>query len=73
LKRRDLASSRHRTESFTDDEAVLSKDNLTIAFAVHTVWRVEEGRVPLFMERYNTTVFNRYTIDVTTAPASMMR
>jgi hypothetical protein len=35
---------------------VLSKDNLKIAFAVHTVWRVDEARVPLFMERYSTTV-----------------
>ena len=44
------------TEGFTGDEAVLSKDNLKIAFAVHTVWRVDEARVPLFMERYSTTV-----------------
>ncbi len=44
------------TEAFTGDEAVLSKDNLKIAFAVHTVWRVDESRVPLFMERYTTTV-----------------
>jgi regulator of protease activity HflC (stomatin/prohibitin superfamily) len=44
------------TEGFTGDETVLSKDNLKIAFAVHTVWRVDESRVPLFMERYSTTV-----------------
>ena len=44
------------TEGFTGDEAVLSKDNLKIAFAVHTVWRVDEGRVPLFMERFSTTM-----------------
>jgi regulator of protease activity HflC (stomatin/prohibitin superfamily) len=44
------------TEAFTGDETVLSKDNLKIAFAVHTVWRVDESRVPLFMERYSTTV-----------------
>jgi regulator of protease activity HflC (stomatin/prohibitin superfamily) len=47
------------TEGFTGDEAVLSKDNLKIAFAVHTVWRVDESRVPLFMERYSTTVSDR--------------
>jgi regulator of protease activity HflC (stomatin/prohibitin superfamily) len=44
------------TEDFTGEDAVLSKDNLKIAFRVHTVWRVDEGRVPLFMERYSTTV-----------------
>ena len=44
------------TEDFTGEDAVLSKDNLKIAFRVHTVWRVDEARVPLFMERYSTTV-----------------
>jgi len=44
------------TEDFTGEDAVLSKDNLKIAFRVHTVWRVDESRVPLFMERYSTTV-----------------
>src|SRR5262249_25104959 len=43
------------TEDFTGNEAVLSRDNLKIAFQVHTVWRVDEARVPLFMERYSTT------------------
>ena len=31
-------------EDFTRDEAVLSRDNLKIAFRVHTVWRVDETR-----------------------------
>ena len=44
------------TEEFTGNEAVLSRDNLKIAFQVHTVWRVDESRVPLFMDRYSTTV-----------------
>ena len=44
------------TEEFTDKNAVLSRDNLKISFAVHTVWRVDEARVPLFMERFSTTV-----------------
>jgi regulator of protease activity HflC (stomatin/prohibitin superfamily) len=44
------------SEDFTGDEAVLSMDNLKIAFRVHTVWRVDESRVPLFMERYSTTM-----------------
>ena len=44
------------TESFTGDDAVLSRDNLKISFRVHTVWRIDDGRVPLFMERYSTTV-----------------
>jgi regulator of protease activity HflC (stomatin/prohibitin superfamily) len=47
------------TEDFTGDEAVLSRDNLKIAFRVHTVWRVDEARVPLFMERYSTTLSGR--------------
>jgi regulator of protease activity HflC (stomatin/prohibitin superfamily) len=44
------------TEEFTGAQAVLSRDNLKISFAVHTVWRVDENRVPLFMERFSTTV-----------------
>jgi len=43
-------------EDFTGDEAVLSRDNLKIAFRVHTGWRIDETRVPMFMERYSTTV-----------------
>lgn len=43
------------TENFTHDDAVLSRDNLKIAFAVHTVWRVDDSRIPLFMERFSTT------------------
>ena len=35
---------------------MLSRDNLKISFAVHTVWRVDPEQVPLFMERYSTTV-----------------
>lgn len=44
------------TEDFSHDDAVLSRDNLKIAFQVHTVWHVDEAAVPLFMERYSTTV-----------------
>jgi regulator of protease activity HflC (stomatin/prohibitin superfamily) len=43
-------------EYFAGDDAVLSRDNLKISFRVHTVWRVDDARVPLFMERYSTTV-----------------
>jgi regulator of protease activity HflC (stomatin/prohibitin superfamily) len=46
------------TENFTGEDAVLSRDNLKIAFRVHTVWRIDEGKIPLFMERYSTTVRN---------------
>jgi regulator of protease activity HflC (stomatin/prohibitin superfamily) len=46
------------TDEFVGDHAVLSRDNLKISFAVHTVWRVDDERVPLFMERYSTTVTN---------------
>jgi regulator of protease activity HflC (stomatin/prohibitin superfamily) len=47
------------SEDFTANEAVLSRDNLKIAFRVHTVWRVDDSRVPLFLERYSTTVSRR--------------
>jgi regulator of protease activity HflC (stomatin/prohibitin superfamily) len=43
------------TEDFSHDDAVLSRDNLKIAFRVHTVWRVDETKVPLFMDRFSTT------------------
>ena len=46
------------TEEFVGDHSVLSRDNLKISFAVHTVWRVDENRIPLFMERFSTTVTN---------------
>jgi hypothetical protein len=38
-------------EEFVGNDAVLSRDNLKIAFAVHTVWRIDENRIPLFIER----------------------
>ena len=44
------------TEDFTHDDAVLSRDNLKIAFQVHTVWHVDDSNVPLFMDRFSTTV-----------------
>jgi regulator of protease activity HflC (stomatin/prohibitin superfamily) len=44
------------TEDFSHDDAVLSRDNLKIAFQVHTVWHVDEAAVPLFMNRFSTTV-----------------
>ena len=44
------------TEDFTGNEAVLSRDNLKIAFQVHTVWRIDDTRIPLFMDRFSTTV-----------------
>jgi regulator of protease activity HflC (stomatin/prohibitin superfamily) len=44
------------SEDFAGDEAVLSRDNLKIAFRVHTVWRIDDARVPLFLDRYSTTV-----------------
>ena len=43
-------------EDFVGDDAVLSRDNLKISFRVHTVWRLDDTKVPLFMERYSTTV-----------------
>jgi regulator of protease activity HflC (stomatin/prohibitin superfamily) len=43
------------TEEFIGNDAVMSRDNLKIGFRVHTVWRVDDQMVPLFMERYSTT------------------
>ena len=44
------------TEDFSHDDAVLSRDNLKIAFGVHTVWRIDDSKVPMFMDRFSTTV-----------------
>jgi regulator of protease activity HflC (stomatin/prohibitin superfamily) len=46
------------TENFSGNDSVLSRDNLKIAFQVHTVWRVDDQNIPLFMERFSTTVTN---------------
>jgi regulator of protease activity HflC (stomatin/prohibitin superfamily) len=43
-------------EHFTGDDAVLSRDNLKIAFAVHAVWRIDSNKIPMFMDRFSTTV-----------------
>lgn len=43
-------------EDFVGDNTVLSRDNLKIAFSVHTVWHIDPARVPLFLERYSTTL-----------------
>ena len=43
-------------EDFAADDAVLSRDNLKISFRVHTVWRIDQTKIPLFLERYSTTV-----------------
>lgn len=43
-------------EDFVGEDAVLSRDNLKIAFRVHTVWHIDASRVPLFLERYSTTI-----------------
>ncbi len=50
------------TEDFSHDEAVLSRDNLKIEFRVHTVWHVDDTRIPLFMDRFSTTV-GRQTLE----------
>jgi len=34
----------------------LSRDNLKIEFRVHTVWHVDDTMIPLFMDRFSTTV-----------------
>jgi len=47
------------SEDFTGNDAVLSRDNLKIAFRVHTVWRIDDAKIPLFMERFSTTAGHR--------------
>jgi regulator of protease activity HflC (stomatin/prohibitin superfamily) len=49
------------SEDFIGDDSVLSRDNLKISFKVHTVWRVDDTKVPLFMERFSTTVARNAT------------
>jgi regulator of protease activity HflC (stomatin/prohibitin superfamily) len=44
------------SEDFSHGEAVLSRDNLKIEFGVHTVWRIDDTKVPLFIDRFSTTV-----------------
>jgi hypothetical protein len=44
------------TENFVGDDAVLSRDNLKISFKVHTVWRIDDTKIPLFLDRFSTTV-----------------
>jgi regulator of protease activity HflC (stomatin/prohibitin superfamily) len=58
------------TEDFTNDEAVLSRDNLKISFRVHTVWRVNDEKIPLFMEHYSTTASGN---DVTRDPDAIVK
>ncbi len=50
------------TEDFIGEEAVLSRDNLKISFRVHTVWRIDDGKIPQFMDRFSTTV-NRDAVE----------
>jgi regulator of protease activity HflC (stomatin/prohibitin superfamily) len=50
-------------EDFTGNDAVLSRDNLKIAFRVHVVWRVDDARVPLFMERFSTTATASHSVE----------
>ena len=49
-------------EDFVADESVLSRDDLKIGFRVHTVWRIDDQQIPLFMDRFSTTV-NDETIE----------
>lgn len=44
------------TESFYGKDAVLSKDNLELQFAVNLIWHVDPARVKQFMERFTTLV-----------------
>lgn len=47
------------TEDFSGEDAVLSRDNLKIVFRVHTVWRIDDSQIPLFVDRYSTLITDR--------------
>lgn len=42
------------TEEFKGDTAVLSRDNLKVAFKIHVIWRIKPEAVKDFVERYST-------------------
>lgn len=42
------------TEAFTRDSAVLSKDNMQVAFQVHVIWKLEKDTAKEFFEKYST-------------------
>jgi hypothetical protein len=44
------------TEQFEKDTAVLAKDNLKLAFQVHSVFNIHAERVPLFMEKFSVVL-----------------
>lgn len=41
-------------EVFAGDTAVLSKDNMQVAFQVHVVWKVDKAKAREFFEKYTT-------------------
>ena len=41
-------------ENFVGDSAVLSKDNMQVAFNVHVIWKLEKSRAKEFFEKYST-------------------
>lgn len=41
-------------EEFAGESAILSKDSLKIAFAIHLVWRVDPAQVRPFVEQFST-------------------
>ncbi len=42
------------TEEFNGSESVLSKDQLKVAFRVHTIWNVRPDKVKEFVEKFST-------------------
>ncbi len=41
------------SEDFTGQESVLAKDNLSVAFRVHLVFRIKEDKVQQFIDKYS--------------------
>jgi regulator of protease activity HflC (stomatin/prohibitin superfamily) len=50
-------------EEFAGESAILSKDSLKIAFAVHLVWRVDPAQVKPFVEQFSTLQGSDETAD----------
>jgi len=47
------------TEEFSNDNSVLSKDNLKISFRIHILWKVNESMVKDLVEKYSTLNHDR--------------
>src|SRR6185295_14279764 len=52
------------SEEFNGESAVLSRDNLQVAFRVHVLWKVRPDRIRDFVEHYSTLGAGKQSEDV---------